>query len=328
MQNSRRKLRGSVPATSKTSWRSGFTLIELLVVISIIALLIAILLPALAKARELANRAVCSVNVRSLIQSMIIYAQDNSQMFPAAQAPASTTYENGANMTAADTSVTADAAGQQAFASGPMTSSPLASMWLLALNGQMTAKSFICPSDPYATQPSELYNASSQYFDNFGMVNNTTSGIGVGESYSIDFPWNGTNGAIGAWWTNTTTADLPLAADMAPANDTAGGGPMARDPLLGLNNSDGNYIFNSGNHAGDGQNVGYGDDHVVWKDNPYVGEGSDSIYSYDNSAVATDGAASCGSTGSAAVFAAWSTGAPASYDVWMAPVRDVENGNW
>jgi len=62
---------------------AGFTLIELLVVISIIALLIAILLPALAKAKELANRTVCSSNVRSMCQGFLIYAQSNKGVFPA-----------------------------------------------------------------------------------------------------------------------------------------------------------------------------------------------------------------------------------------------------
>ena len=70
------------------SWRrrfkgaSAFTLIELLVVISIIAILISILLPALAKARELANRAVCMANIRGVIQSMVTYAQSNNGTFP------------------------------------------------------------------------------------------------------------------------------------------------------------------------------------------------------------------------------------------------------
>ncbi len=70
------------------SWRRrfrgalGFTLIELLVVISIIAILISILLPALAKARELANRAVCMANIRGIIQSMVTYGQSNNGSFP------------------------------------------------------------------------------------------------------------------------------------------------------------------------------------------------------------------------------------------------------
>ena len=74
--------------------RKGFTLIELLVVISIIALLIAILLPALARAKELANRAVCSANVRSLVQSMVIYAQSNKGVFPCTPGNTGNTYTN------------------------------------------------------------------------------------------------------------------------------------------------------------------------------------------------------------------------------------------
>ncbi len=55
--------------------RPGFTLIELLVVISIIALLIALLLPALARAKQLANSIVCESNLRQLSTAYIEYSQ-------------------------------------------------------------------------------------------------------------------------------------------------------------------------------------------------------------------------------------------------------------
>jgi prepilin-type N-terminal cleavage/methylation domain-containing protein len=68
---------------SRYLWR-GFTLIELLVVISIVALLLAILLPALAKARDASRRTQCGVNLKNIGAAIYMYVNDNNDVIPRA----------------------------------------------------------------------------------------------------------------------------------------------------------------------------------------------------------------------------------------------------
>jgi prepilin-type N-terminal cleavage/methylation domain-containing protein/prepilin-type processing-associated H-X9-DG protein len=72
--------RTSFQCTSHNS-RTAFTLIELLVVVSIIALLVSILLPALGRAREAARRSMCGVNLHTLGNIAHQYAADYKDFF-------------------------------------------------------------------------------------------------------------------------------------------------------------------------------------------------------------------------------------------------------
>ena len=62
---------------ARQNTRRGFTLIELLVVVGIIAILIAMLLPALSRARQAGKAAICQANFRDLANAIENYKAQN-----------------------------------------------------------------------------------------------------------------------------------------------------------------------------------------------------------------------------------------------------------
>jgi prepilin-type N-terminal cleavage/methylation domain-containing protein len=123
-----------------THRRAGaFTLIELMVVIGILALLIGILLPSLAAAREAARKARCAHNLHNAGLAFQNYANDNNQLLP-----------NLPYVSTRSWNAIGFAANKDAFVDANDNRDGLRALFLLVKQNYETAETFICPSDKSA----------------------------------------------------------------------------------------------------------------------------------------------------------------------------------
>lgn len=250
--------------------KTGFTLIELLVVIAIIAILAALLLPALSQAKERAKIIHCASNLKQVGDALVIYAGDNRDFYPAAPDP---------NVTSGDYSATTG---------GDLWDIPNAvGTEFLQSGGNKTI--LFCPSS-YASKDFTSMDYVNYWWNYNSSAPNTTSGA----YRSIGYWWmmQRSNGGKPTWnpnpayprafiskttqrATNLTMSATELVTDITVSQSA---GNRNTDQFTGVNADPKNKaylwpngLYNSSHLKGKrpaGGNILFQDAHVEWR--PFV----------------------------------------------------------
>jgi len=271
--------------------RSAYTLIELLAAVAIIAVLIALLAPAIVRVQESAGRANCASNLRQIGIAMICYAEVNGGRFPAVAPPRFPTATVVGTNDASTSWRNLVPIGSRAASDGPrgmdgiddpfneapphpvpVHKSVTASLWLLCRTPYqpLPERTFVCPSvkrkssrrDPMAE--TDGLRRGSVYFSDFYV--DTQAGPLV--SYSFHNPWSA------QWRSGTAKPGFILAGDenngMDPTAHEYKGDPARYriDPLKA----------NSLNHRTEGQNLLAADNSVKFASTAHAGLNDDNVY--------------------------------------------------
>jgi prepilin-type N-terminal cleavage/methylation domain-containing protein/prepilin-type processing-associated H-X9-DG protein len=251
----------------KRSYRSvrsvGFTLVELLVVIGIITVLISILLPAISRAREQANRTKCKANLRSIGQGLALYYNDNRDKFPRGRYGRVNGGFDTVYFTKSD-------APDPFAATGPFNDN-VSGYFLLIRYRYLTPGVFVCPSTEQRVD--NLGGMPPQLRSNFENTKppNTYTRAGDTLSYSLITPYF--DYGADRYFTLPPKGNLGLvvAADRNNPTDRY----RSLKPDVSATDI---RLMNSRSHRSEGQNVLYADGHVAWSDTPFCGINRDNIY--------------------------------------------------
>jgi len=254
--------------------KKGFTLVELLVVIAIIALLMGILMPALARVRQIAFRMTCGTNLSGIGKAMLIYANDYEDEMPRA----------GGRNTAWGSPVMWDAIDRfGAYRLGADGSGGFAtissSFYMLVKYAEVTPKSFVCKGDSGTTD-----FKLADYPNRNPIVEELINAWDFGEeprkhcSYSYHVPYG--------LYALTTSSEpgMAVAADRNPWIESPAA--EAKDFSLFVpdippqfpGTTEQGKIGNAIAHQEDGQNVLFMDSHVDFEKRAWCGVEDDNIY--------------------------------------------------